>query len=95
MFFFTTCGLANRTSTTSNESESNEFAASEAARSTVAELVDDAFQNCDLNKDGRLSRKQFQLFCNRHPAVIKSHEAVLVQHTWSHKKMMAASLLKT
>ena len=48
----------------------------------VKNLVEDAFENCDLNKNGKLEHEQFKKFCKRHPELLVTLETSLIQHTW-------------
>jgi Ca2+-binding EF-hand superfamily protein len=44
---------------------------------TNEDMVDKAFDECDLNHDGRLSEEQFTLWCERTPEVVEMLESVL------------------
>ena len=50
---------------------------SDVDNARASNIVDVAFSECDLNKDGRLSYEQFKMWIGRTPAVIDFLDAVL------------------
>eukprot|EP01084_Bolivina_argentea_P028721 53343_1 len=49
----------------------------------VNKMVDEAFETCDTNRNGRLSQKQFTMWVEAHPATLQMLETVLAKHVWS------------
>ena len=52
-------------------------------RNTVEKLVTEAFENCDIDNSGKLSKEQFETWVKMNPSVLNSLETVFVKHVWS------------
>merc|ERR1719317_1564230 len=47
-------------------------------RQALAKMIDDAFDECDTDKTGKLTRDQWKLFVSRHPALVHNLQYVLI-----------------
>jgi len=52
------------------------------SRAALKKMIDDAFEECDTDKSGKLSREQWRLFVERHPALVHNLEYVLIGRVW-------------
>jgi len=59
-----------------------ELSASEHHRSFIHEKVETAFRECDLNHDGKLSLRQFNLFLTRNQDIVQMMEETFSEHTF-------------
>jgi len=56
---------------------------SKLTRQTVQKMVSDAFEFCDSNKDGLLSKDQFTQWVKQNPGALQLLETVFAKHVWS------------
>jgi len=51
-------------------------------REAITRMVDEAFEECDLDHSNKLSLDQWKLFVNKHPALVENLEYVLLGSVW-------------
>ena len=56
---------------------------SKLTRQTVEKMVQEAFEFCDTNKDGKLSQPQFTAWVKQNPGALQLLETVFAKHIWS------------
>jgi len=51
-------------------------------RAAITQMVDDAFEECDLDRSSKLTLEQWKLFVNKNPALMQNLEYVLLGSVW-------------
>jgi len=49
----------------------------------INRMVEEAFEECDLDRSGGLDPLQFKKWCSTHPEVTEGLESILIQNTWA------------
>jgi len=49
----------------------------------INQMVEEAFEECDLDRSGGLDPQQFKRWCSTHPEVTQGLESILIQNTWA------------
>jgi len=52
----------------------------------IHKMVDEAFEECDIDRSGGLDPQQFKQWCSIHPEVTQGLESILIQNTWAQNK---------